>query len=108
MSKNETYREDLIYLLKYRYKIFLNKDSEEGINRHVFYSTQNTHGNHFYHVRYVMDKSGKVEHIKDFPVVTVPFGSRDEYMSEVESIVDKIMNFIKVNGYEVSCNRKER
>lgn len=107
MQKNETYQEDLKILLKYGYKIFLNKDSEDGINRHVFYTTQNTHGYHFYHVRYVMDKSGKVEHIKDFPVVTIAFGLYEKYTTEVETTVDKIMNFIKVNGYEVSCNRKE-
>lgn len=107
MCVNESYREDLVSLLKYRNKIFLNKKCDNVINRHVFYTTQNENGNHFYHVRYILTENNEVESIRDFPVISIPLTQTEKYNLVVEDTIEKILNFINVNGYEVSCDRKD-
>ena len=107
LCKNETYQKDLKTLLKFGYKIFLNRKYDNGINRHVFYKTQNTRGHHFYHVKYILNDNEEVIDLKDYPAVTIPHGFDDKLENIINETTDKIMNFIKVNAYEVSCDRKE-
>ena len=107
MSKNETYQEDIKVLLNDEYKIFLNKKCDNGINRHIFYKTQNTQGHHFYHIRYVLTDNDEVQSLKDYPSIYIPCNSKEELTQVIDETTEKIMKFIQVNGYEVSCNRKE-
>ena len=106
MCKNETYNEDIIRLIKGGYKIYLDKKCEGGVNRHVFYKTLNDKGHHFYHIRYTISDNNDIQALKDFPSVTISGKDLNTVEEIVKETANKIENFIKVNGYEISCDRR--
>lgn len=93
-------------LLKNGNKVFLTKTFDAvGVTQHVFYQTKDNYGNHFYHIRYTITENNEINNLKDFPVVNIPLDNRELFNETINQTTEKILNFIKLNGYNISCDR---
>lgn len=98
---------DIKSLLENCNKIYLTKTYNNSSTRHVFYQTKDDNGNHFYHIRYTMSSDdNKIIDLRDFPVFNISPNNQSEVSKQIDIVTNKILDFVRRNGYTITCNRE--
>lgn len=100
--------EDIKYLLRNGYKVYVDKECKSEVLRHHFYKISDEFGHHFYHVRYSIMRVDKFNtRIKDYQVIDVA-DVEDDIESTISKITqDIVQNYLEYNDFTLSCNRKD-